>query len=199
MSIGPYYVGDNPATPITLDLVSEEDFDGYLSATITLTDPEGKPVQNIGPVVVDQEQITFTIPSGSFQTAGLYHLDVRLVGDGTVTLPPQPIVVQGSDGWHTLDSARAEWHQAPDTDVTLWTVLETARIDCEAYAPKLNGRPVPVNYRAAQLAQARNTLNAGRVNPAGEYGQESFSLSPFPLDWKVKALLRPKRGVPVVS
>ena len=64
------------------------------------------------------------------------------------------------------------------------------------YAPALNdGQYPPLNYRRAQLMQARNLWNAGKVDPStGDQGEGSFILSPVPLDWTVKQVLRPKQG-----
>ena len=34
---------------------------------------------------------------------------------------------------------------------------------------------------------------------SGEFDNGSYALSSFPLDWQVRQLLRPKRGVPVIA
>ena len=196
MSIGPYWTGDNPASPITLDLYSEEDFSAYTSATVSVVDPEGVTTQTIGPVPVEDEEVTFTFPAGSFPTAGLYNLDVLLLGDGMVTLPPQPVVVQEHDGWHTLESTRNEWHDAPADDAQLYVFLESSKEQCLAYAPALVGRPSH-SFRQAQLLQARALWQAVKTNPDGQLDANGFQVQVYPLDRNIRALLRPRRGVPV--
>jgi len=109
---------------------------------------------------------------------------------GTGSDVPLPAI-----GWHTLDTARDGWLDAPDEDDQLWELLESARIQCEAYAPPL-GDVVPVNYRQAQLMQARNLWQSVRQDPGSQLGPDGMTITVFPLDWIVKALLRPKRGVP---
>jgi hypothetical protein len=126
--------------------------------------------------------------------------------------------------WHDTTSARAGWSGAPADDLTLTTLLEVAKIQVLAYAGsgaestgtltedpdnpgflEIVGGPsdvleaVPVNYRHAQLMQARNLWNASKANPSsGDIGGDTFALSPRPLDWTVKALIRPQTRVPVI-
>lgn len=100
-------------------------------------------------------------------------------------------------------------------------LLESARIQCEAYAPALaeddprlvqveevgeTGEPTgrihtepPANYLHAQALQARDLERAGISQPrTDEFG---YGESPrlFPMDWTVKALLRPPTGKPVIA
>lgn len=103
------------------------------------------------------------------------------------------------DGWHTLESAREQWTDAPYVDSTLSDLLETARIQCEAFAPAVTGPVAPVNYRQAQLLQVRNLWQATTKNVGGDIDAGGFSMPVYPLDWIVKGLLRPKRGVPIVG
>lgn len=138
-----------------------------------------------------------------FTTAGLHTLNVTLMGlldTPRERLAPIPIVVQADDGWHTLDSARIEWSDAESlSDVRLFQMLELARQQVTAYAPTLalGARP-PQNYREGQLMQARNLLNSTTAEQGADNG-ESFVLRPYPLDWMVKQVLRPKTAVPVVG
>ena len=58
---------------------------------------------------------------------------------------------------------------------------------------------IPTRYALAQLMQAKNMWNAGRVDASGGIGDGGdFVIRPVPLDWHVKQLLRPKRGAPRV-
>lgn len=196
MTIGPYYLNDSPATPVEVDLISDEDVTGYNTTVVVLVSPTG----HVVPVTAlyADETVLFTIPAHTLTEAGVWHARIKLLGgESLVTLPSVPFVVQALDGWHNLDSARAEWDQAPLSDVTLYSLLETARIECEAFAPERS--TIPANFRAAQLLQARNSLNAGQVQPSGDFGEGSFQMTPFPMDWKVKQLLRPKTGRPLVG
>jgi len=201
VSIGPYWVGDSPATPITIDLFSAEDITAYTAAVADLYAPDGSLVYTFPAQPLAADEVTLTLPADPFETAGIYTLTVRLLGPNGVgvTLPDVSVVAQARTGWHTLDSARADWESAPAEDVTLYNLLETARIECEAYGPALGGSRVPANYRAAQLLQTRNSLNVGQVAPSGDFGDGSFTMTPFPLDWKVKQLLRPQTGRPRVG
>jgi hypothetical protein len=135
--------------------------------------------------------------------AGVWTLTVTLVtsDDRRVRLSPVYLIVQAEDGWYTLDAAREDWADAPETDARLEQLLELARQQVIAYAPALAaGAAIPANYKAGQLMQARNLWNAGLVDPAtGQQGDDaSFQLRPFPLDWMVRQVLRPKTGVPKV-
>lgn len=153
--------------------------------------------------VDDIDRVVLEWPAESvFSESGLHTLSVTLQATGgspRERLAPVYLVVQADDGWHTLDSARIEWADAEAlTDIQLFQVLELGRQQVVEYAPNLpEDAVVPLNYRHAQLMQARNLLNAGRAE-GGEQG-EDFVLRPFPLDWMVKQVLRPKRGVPVVG
>jgi hypothetical protein len=124
---------------------------------------------------------------------GIYRLVPRLIGRGSVTLESVPIVIQEEDGWQTIESARLVWRDAPSEDEYLFRLLETARIQCEAFAPDYEV-PVPPNYRQAQLLQARALWASGNVSQNDSLGGEGMSVSVFPMDWTVKNLLRPKHG-----
>lgn len=124
--------------------------------------------------------------------------------------------------WHDLTSARTQWADAPDDDESLQTLLDVAQNDVMSFAPKTTddaGNPVlawkdpisrllvavddttiPVSYRLAHLMQARNTWNAAKVDPANAgMGDGSFVIKPFPLDWAIKQLIRPKDVLPWVG
>lgn len=75
-------------------------------------------------------------------------------------------------------------------------VLNVARIECEEFAPALaEDVPVPDNWVAAQIMQARALVRAGVVGAGDRMGVEE-GVTVFPLDWTVKQLLRPRRGRP---
>jgi hypothetical protein len=213
-----YYIGDLPAEDIVIepargdgepiDLppfdeaeteVTLRDFAGDIVVALFIPTFEGD-----APAVVMLEW-----PATSpFEAAGLYTLAVTLVGTGgspRERLAPVYFVVQDdTTGWHTIDSARDEWTvgEATVDDRRLWQLLELAREQVLAFAPALaDDDPIPARYRAGQLMQAQNLYNAGAVDPnTGVEGSgDTFALRPYPLDWMVKQVLRPARGVPVVA
>lgn len=210
-----YYVGDIPAEDIVIEparngepielapflsidtLVELRTFDGDLVPADFLVSFETGGVDDIDRVVLEW-------PAESvFASSGLHTLSVTLIGDlgePRERLAPVYIVVQDDNGWHTLDSARIEWPDAQSvSDIRLFQMLELARQQVVAYAPALaEGVRPPYNYREGQLMQARNILNAGRAE-SGDEGTDTFMLRPFPLDWMVKQVLRPKSVTPAVG
>ena len=101
------------------------------------------------------------------------------------------------EGWHTVNSIRdaGQWADAAQMDdAALQDLLDTAQVQCEAYAPKVNG-VVPVNYRQAQLLQARNLWQAVKKDNGDQIGSDGLAIRVYPLDWVVQGILRPKAGV----
>lgn len=206
-----YTVGDIPAVDLVIDPVrvgpegeASIDLTPFAVAEATLTDPTGLEVEGPGLLATISHMantITIEWPSTTpFAVAGIYELRVIVTSvDLTVrqALPVVRLVADAeSDGWYTLDTAREDWPSAPGYDPWLYDLLWVARNDVLAYAPALpeHGRP-PVNYRRAQLQQARNIWNASKVDPAsGGLGEDDFTIRPFPLDWAIKQTLRPRRA-----
>jgi hypothetical protein len=208
MSAGPFWAGDIPAT----DLVvvpsrgrDDIDLEPYSEVDVHLYDPDGAEVPSSGFLAtIDQEQQLVVIewPADSvLTTAGLYTLVlVLLTEDGHRDRADSIIVaVQADDGWHTLESARAQWRDAPDDDAILWTLLESARVQCVEFAPALDGRRPPANYRQAELMQARAIWQSTQANASEQIGVDGYAVSVYPLDHTIRLLLRPKRAVPVVG
>lgn len=126
------------------------------------------------------------------------------------------------------DRLLGAWDDAPiEDEETCGFLLETARIQVLAYAPEsatlagalelllatfghseqltavlalLDADPTetPFNYVFAQLRQAQNLWNAGRVTSGGEVGMESFTFTPRPLDKTIRGIIRPTDGKPDV-
>ncbi|WP_217584860.1 hypothetical protein [Microbacterium sp. GbtcB4] len=120
------------------------------------------------------------------------------------------------------------WADAPIEDSeTCGFLLETSRIQVLAYAPEpatlgsaiedalarfgvsqhldavlavLDAEPTdpPFNYVYAQLRQAQNLWNAGRVSGGGDVGDGQFSYTPRPLDKTIRGIIRPEDGKPDV-
>lgn len=205
-----YYVGDVPAQPLVIEPArwvdgNEQPIDltPFSQADAQLYDPDGDLVLTPGFLAtIDDEVIIIDWPESSpFDSAGIYELRVVLTNDDTEVrerLAPVRLVADQEDGWHTLDTARDDWRDAPAYDAWLYECLWVARNDVLAFAPALDlGQRPPINYRRAQIMQARNLWNAGKVDAAsGESGEGTFVLRPFPLDWVIKQVLRPKRAVP---
>lgn len=195
MNLGPFRIGDNPANPIQIELDADNDLTAYATASATLFGPGRGVVATLPAVEIESETLTFQFPASPFNAAGVYSLAVKLHGEGGVllSLADLPIVVESEDGWHTLATARSEWADAPYDDGQLFRLLAIAEEQVSAYAPAFTGRP-SLSLRAAQLMQARNTWNAVKVSSDGGLGPEGYIITPRPLDWMVKQLLRPKRG-----
>lgn len=204
-----YYVGDIPAH----DLVIEPARDGepidltpFAIAEVALYGPDNLPVVTEGfTATIVADTIVVEWPGTTpFETAGIYQLRITLRDvDLTVRerVPAVRLVADIDDGWHTLETARDDWRDAPLYDAWLYELLWTARDNVLAYAPALaDGAAVPINYRRAQLMQARNLWNAGKVDPSsGAQGDDTFVMRPYPLDWVIKQILRPATGKPVIG
>lgn len=103
-------------------------------------------------------------------------------------------------GWVTLGEARAQWADAPVDDEYLADLLDSAFDQCEAYAPALaEDEAAPVRYRVAQVMQARAIYRAMKTGDNDSLGADGFTVTVFPMDWNIKNLLRPRRGVPIVG
>jgi hypothetical protein len=204
-----YYAGDIPAE----DLILEPSRDGQLidlqpfnGAEITLRSFNGLEVETSGFIatIIDDRVVIEWPEDGAFPEPGLFTMHITLVSS-TAThrerVAPYHYVVQGDDGWHTLDTARDQWENAPEGDLKLYSILWAARQEVTAYAPPLvDGARPPLNYLQAQIMQARNIWNAAKVDPAsGGLGEDSFIIRPFPLDWMIVQILRPKSAIPRVG
>ncbi len=112
--------------------------------------------------------------------------------------------------WHDPASLRATWADAPSSDALVQELLEVAKQQVLAFAPELtlaeDGEPdaepaPPANYRMAQAYQARALYQASKANVNADVdvvGGE-FKVRVYPMDWNIKNMLRPQRGVPSVG
>jgi hypothetical protein len=207
MTLRSHWADDVPAEPehVAMDLPEDADLALFTAVEGTLTDPLGEEVDLTGAFfTLDAVERTVEVEWGTptrFISPGVYSLQLILVGAGTIRqrLAPERIVVEEISGWHTLASAREQWTDAPYEDVQLYELLDIAGGQCVAFAPALLlGAAVPKDHRLAQLMQARNLWNASKVSPSGDLGDGTYVITPKPLDWHVKQLLRPKRAVPVM-
>lgn len=198
-----FYIGDVPS--VSFGIEPARDLTPFNSVTVQLLDPEGAVVPLIFTgSIVDDEVVIVWPATTPFAVAGVYSLRVTLTNTVTSVrerLAPIRIIVQAEDGWHTVDSAREDWEDAPDSDAAVYDLLELAKDAVLEYAPALAvDAPIPVNYRAGQRGHAENIWNSTRVNPTtGGDGDGSFVMRPFPLDWQIKQILRPKSGTGFVG
>lgn len=108
--------------------------------------------------------------------------------------------------WYTADDQErltGAWRDAPiEDEETLGFLLDTARTQVLAYAPApadgADPEDPPFNYVYAQIQQARNLWNAGRVTPNADVGTEGYSYTPRPLDKTIRGIVRPADGRPDV-
>ena len=200
-----FSVADIPAASFVVEPPERVDLEKYDTASASLLDPNRAEIVALDASIdADAGTVTVEPPTESpFETSGIYRLRVTLTGTGTrATLPDLRIVVQDpASEWHTLDSLRDDWTDAEDiSDVMLWSVLELAREQVLEFAPVVAvDDPVPSRYVDAQRIQARNIVTAGRVSPDGGSGEGDFVIRPFPLDWHVRQILRPKSARPVIA
>lgn len=104
--------------------------------------------------------------------------------------------------WATTDQVRERWADAPALDeVLLGAWLEAAQEACEAYAPELPaGATVPAGWREAVCLQTRAIGQAmERQGDVIGFGEAGTAVRIRPLGPEVKALLRPRRGAPVLG
>lgn len=209
-----YQVGDSPAEPLRVSSYSV-DLTQYNQALAVLLAPDESMTMMPAAIEGDEVVVEFldlsapATRSVEFDIPGIWSLAVTVSGDDSFiiqqrSLPIIRFVVEalpiGGDVWHTVSSAReADWPDAREmSDMTLYELLETAKHDVIEFAPVLaEGQPIPPSYRMAQLAHARNRWNAALADPGtGDIGGEGFAIPARPLDWQIKQLLRPSRGIP---
>lgn len=99
----------------------------------------------------------------------------------------------------TVDQVRARWSDAPMDDVLLNEMLAAVHEQILAYAPALPiGALVPARYVEAEVLQLR-ALGAAQLRDGDVLGfGDGFAVRVRPLGEDVKALLRPRRAVPVI-
>ena len=202
-NLGSMYVGDRPETQSTIYFHDEagnpaatNHFNTFAS---TLYSPAGTVAATLTTIQHDGHGIHVNWPATSVLTVpGIYKLVSKftVTGGELVTAEALEIVVEQVDGWLTLEQARELWADAPLDDVFLFKLLDTAKSQCVAYAPILAvGAAVPARYSQAQLTQARALYQSTIANQADNVGIEGFTVRVFPLDFTIRAMLRPKRAI----
>lgn len=111
-------------------------------------------------------------------------------GDGWVKDSSDPrlaVLWPGSEDYEEIDN----------TDDNLEFVFLVARYQCQAFAPVLLiGEPIPENWVAAQVLQARALVRSGVSGSNDTSGTFDQTVTVFPMDWTVKNLIRPKKAKP---
>lgn len=103
--------------------------------------------------------------------------------------------------WLTANDPRLAdlWPAALDhSEESLEVYLEAAAGQCEEYLGEQRlalAEVTPSNWLLAQALQARSLATSAAVNHDGEIGSFGDSFSVFPMDWKVRNLLRPKTTI----
>lgn len=204
-----YFVGDVPAEDVVIEPARGGyaiDLAAFTDATVALRAPDGAIVDSSGFLAtIDDETVVIEWPTETvLDTPGTYQLGILLEGPGDVreTVSPTRLVVEEEGtGWYTLDLAREDWDSAPTSDVILADLLDVARLAVLAYArPLAEDALVPTNYRKGQLMHARNIWNVDKGDAGdGSMGMDGYVVTPKPLDWNIKQLLRPKTATPAIG
>lgn len=199
---GPFYVIDLPPEPYVSGVDNEagdrvELASGDVKAG--LRRPDGTYAIALAPRDVDSSLDTFTLPWGTespFTVEGVYWIDAVVHGQHA---EPVPVVVEAFTGWNTLAMARTVWRDLPTDPRVAYELLAVAKRDVLAFAPALpEGAPIPENYRTAQWMHARDIATSGIATPSGDIGAPGFATTPYPMDWMIRQVLRPKRAIPKV-
>jgi len=201
IDLGSLWVGDVPTSPTRADFVDEVgnpvavgEFNSWAAYMLS---PD---MQILGELDGEDHgnHLDFTWPTVTIlEMSGVHTIVITffdLLGV-EVQCEPFKFVVQELNGWLSLEMARAQWADAPLDDIFLAQILDAAKLQCLAYAPTLAaGALVPVNYLHAQLMQARALYQSVIANQQDNVGIEGFQVRVFPLDFTIRALLRPKKA-----
>jgi hypothetical protein len=202
IELGSLWVGDVPQSPTRADFTDEVgnvvQISGFDSWEAYMLSPEG---EVLGTLTGEDHgnHLEFTwLETTILETPGIYKIIITFFDPLGVEIQCEPFqfVVQEIDGWLTLEQTRSQWSDAPLDDVFLRQILDTAKAQCVAYAPILAlGAQVPVTYVQAQLLQARAIFQSVIANQQDSVGVEGFQVRVFPLDFTIRAMLRPKRAI----
>ncbi len=208
-----FYVGDIPHGEFVVSpTLNGEAMDVHSQDVIEvlLVSPTGVDITSLSAAVHAQDiHVTFPTDVSVFTEIGVYDLVViidhtehdELVGV-TQADPVRIVADDTSSEWSTLARARDQWIDARAIDdAMLFELLMLSQHQILEYAPVLaEGAAIPLNYKMAQISQAKNVYNGSLVDAgSGDIGEGTFAIRPFPLDWQIKQILRPRRGTPVVA
>lgn len=101
--------------------------------------------------------------------------------------------------WLSVSDSRlfTLWPGALDHDEAARAMfLDAAREQCETYLGEdliaTASEEIPARWLLAQALQAKALSQSGLVNQNDEFGGYGETFSAFPMDWKIKNLLRPE-------
>lgn len=201
--LGTSFIGDVPVTPSVIAFHDETGnpapTNHFNTFSTHLISPTGTDLGALTTTVHDGHEVSVVWPSTSkFTIEGVYTLQftfTKTAGE-VVHTEPLHIVVQAQSGWLSLEQARAQWADAPLDDNFLYQILTSAKVQCIEYAPALAANAViPTNYLQAQVMQARALYQSVIANQNDNVGIEGFAVRVFPLDFTIRALLRPKKAI----
>jgi hypothetical protein len=206
---GGIHVGDIPTSYLDIDVFDETGGNAlihsvYDAVTIDLFQPNGEAsTAELTGTIQNNHNVhaAFDWETSPFDGPGIWELRLTFTTtEGTITAAePLRFVVELIDGWLTIEQTRQRWADAPLDLTYLYSILRSAKIQCVAYAPALAlDEPVPTNYLQAQLMQTRAIYTAFIANQNDNIDGQ-FPVRVFPMDWNIKALLRPKTGIPRVG
>lgn len=196
------WVGDVPVGPTRADFYDENgdavQIQDFASWSAYMLSPTGEVLGTLSGSEHGQH-LEFVWPTVTIlETPGIHTIVITFFDSlgVEVQVEPWPFIVQEIDGWLTLDRARLDWADAPQDDVLLYRILEAAKAQCVAYAPVLAvGALLPLRYVQAQAMQARALYQSIIANQNDTVGVDGFAVRVFPLDFTIRALLRPKRAI----
>ena len=85
------------------------------------------------------------------------------------------------------------WPDAPDGEA-LTAILESAQDQCVDFAPTLvPDAEIPARYKVALVMQARAMYRSLIAGSGDQIGPDGLTVTVWPMDRTVKALLRPPR------
>lgn len=202
IDLGALWIGDVPVSPTRADFVDEAgnvvQISGYASWTAMMYSPTNTLLGTLTGSGHGQH-LEFTWPEETILTAeGIHTIIIKFFDTDGVVIQCEPwkFVVQKRASWLSLEQARAQWADAPLDDIFLYQILDSAKVQCIEYAPALAANAViPLNYLQAQVMQARALYQSVIANQNDNVGIEGFAVRVFPLDFTIRALLRPKKAI----
>lgn len=202
IDLGALWIGDVPVSPTRADFVDEAgntvQISGYASWTAMMYSPTNTLLGTLTGSGHGQH-LEFIWPEETILTAeGIHTIIIKFFDTDGVVIQCEPwkFVVQKRASWLSLEQARAQWADAPLDDIFLFQILDSAKVQCIEYAPALAANAViPLNYLQAQVMQARALYQSVIANQNDNVGIEGFAVRVFPLDFTIRALLRPKKAI----
>ena len=198
--LGSMWIGDIPLSPMRWDFTDEAGnmfpVGDYHNFTCRVLSPTGAVLgTQTGTTTGNHLELSFGAPSLA-TVHGIYEIIFTFTKTTGAVAHTEPFrfVVQIEDGWLTLEQAREQWADAPLDDIFLHQILDTAKAQCIAYAPAITGNP-PISYVQAQLLQSRAIFQSVIANQNDTSGLDGFTVRVFPLDFTIRAMLRPKRAI----